>query len=54
MGAPSAWAMEDKDNTKEFYKLYARLIPQDVTSRGDKLPVVTINVPPLPDGGPQS
>ena len=50
----AAWAMEDKDNTKEFYKLYARLIPQDVTSGGDKLPVVTINVPPLPDGGPQS
>lgn len=36
------WAMEDKDNTKEFYKLYARLIPQDVTSGGDKLPVVQI------------
>lgn len=38
----AAWAMEDRDNMKEFYKLYARLIPQDVTSGGDKLPVVQI------------
>lgn len=41
------WAMEDRDNTKEFYKLYARLIPQDVTTGGDRLPSVTINVPPI-------
>lgn len=26
----------------------------DHTSAGDRLPVVTINVPPMPDGGPQS
>jgi hypothetical protein len=25
----------------------------DVTSGGDRLPAVTINVPPIPDGGPQ-
>ena len=25
----------------------------DVTSGGDKLPQVTVNVPPLPDGGPE-
>ena len=47
------WAGSDNDNLREFYKLYSKLIPQDVTSGGDKLPAVTINVPPIPDGGPQ-
>ena len=47
------WAMQDSDNMKEFYKLYARLIPQDVTSGGDKLPTFVVNVPPLPDAGPE-
>jgi hypothetical protein len=46
------WAASDNDNLKEFYKLYSKLIPQDVTSGGDRLPSVTINVPPI-DGGPQ-
>jgi len=44
------WAGSDNDNLREFYKLYSKLIPQDVTSGGDKLPAVTINVPPIPDG----
>jgi hypothetical protein len=44
------WAASDNDNLKEFYKLYSKLIPQDVTSGGDRLPSVTINVPPIPDG----
>ena len=47
--ALAEWAMSDPDNLKEFYKLYARLIPVDLTSGGEKLPTVTINVPPLPD-----
>lgn len=47
------WAASDTDNLKEFYKLYARLIPQDVTTGGEKLPSVVVNVPPLPDGGPE-
>lgn len=34
----------------EFFKIYGRLIPMDVTSGGEKLTVM-INVPPLPDGG---
>jgi hypothetical protein len=46
------WAASDNDNLKEFYKLYSKLIPQDVTSGGNALPAVTINVPPI-DGGPQ-
>ena len=41
------WAGSDNDNLKEFYKLYSKLIPQDVTSGGDRLPSVTINVPPI-------
>jgi hypothetical protein len=41
------WAASDPDNLKEFYKLYSKLIPQDVTSGGDRLPSVTINVPPI-------
>lgn len=47
------WAASDPDNLKEFYKLYARLIPQDVTSGGEKLPAFVVNVPPLPDAGPE-
>ena len=31
----SKWAIEDPDNLKTFYTLYARLIPTDVTT-GDK------------------
>jgi len=46
------WAASDNDNLLEFYKLYSKLIPQDVTSDGNALPAVTINVPPI-DGGPQ-
>lgn len=51
--ALAEWAANDPDNLREFYKLYARLIPVDLTSGGDKLPTVNINVPPLPDGGPE-
>lgn len=47
------WAQADPDNLKVFYTLYARLIPVDVTSNGEKLPTVTINVPPLPNGEPE-
>jgi len=47
------WAEEDPDNLKTFYSLYARLIPLDLTTGGDKLPSVTVNVPPLPHGGPE-
>jgi len=47
------WAEKDPDNLKTFYSLYARLIPLDLTTGGDKLPSVTVNVPPLPHGGPE-
>ena len=47
------WAQADPENLKTFFTLYARLIPQDITSDGKQLPPITINVPPLPDGGPQ-
>lgn len=47
------WAGSDNDNLREFYKLYSKLIPQDVKHGLDKLPAVNINVPPIPDGGPQ-
>lgn len=42
------WAMESKVNRSEFYKLYARLIPHDVTS-GDKPVSFTLNAPPPED-----
>lgn len=48
--ALAEWAMTEPDNLTEFYKLYARLIPQDVTSNGEKLPTLVINVPPATDG----
>ena len=47
------WANADPDNLKVFYTLYARLIPVDHTSGGEKIHSVNINVPPLPDGGPE-
>ena len=47
------WANADPDNLKTFYSLYARLIPMDLTSDGKQLPQVTVNVPPLPNGGPE-
>jgi len=47
------WANADPDNLKVFYTLYARLIPVDHTSGGEKIPSVNINVPPLPDGRPE-
>jgi hypothetical protein len=31
------WAQSDADNLKTFYTLYARLIPVDVTSGGEKI-----------------
>ena len=40
------WANADPDNLKVFYGLYARLIPTDVTTGGDKI-TLSINVPPL-------
>lgn len=46
------WASFSAVNRTEFYKLWARLIPMDVTTGGEKI-TVTINVPPLPDGGPE-
>ena len=45
------WAESDPDNLKTFFTLYARLIPNDITTGGDKLPAIVINVPALPDGG---
>lgn len=47
------WANGDPDNLRAFYSLYSKLIPVDVTSGEKELPALTINVPPLPDGGPQ-
>lgn len=44
------WANSNPMNRTEFYKLYARLIPMDVTSGGEKLPTVVINAP---NGEPQ-
>jgi hypothetical protein len=38
------WAEKD-DNKGEFFKLYARLIPVDVTSGGESLPVPVIVMP---------
>jgi hypothetical protein len=39
------WAKSDPDNLKTFYSLYSKLIPVDLTTGGDKLPAVVINVP---------
>lgn len=49
MPALVKWAKADPDHTSEFYKLWARLIPMDVTSDNKPLSV-NINIPPLPDG----
>jgi len=35
----SKWAIEDPDNLKTFYTLYARLIPTDVTTGGERITV---------------
>ena len=40
------WANSDPDNLKTFFTLYARLIPTDVTSKGEQVSLV-INVPPM-------
>lgn len=39
-----AWAKKDPDNLKVFYGLYARLIPVDMTSGGDKIEAQTIHI----------
>lgn len=54
MGGVPRLVLWAKLNPTEFYKLFARLIPVDVTSAGDKLPTLVINVPPLPDGQPDA
>jgi hypothetical protein len=50
------WAAQDPDNLKIFYTLYARLIPTDLTTNGDTLPIVQIIRPthglPEPEAGP--
>lgn len=50
------WAASDETNLKVFYTLYSRLIPQDMTSGGQTLPIVQIIRPPhglpQPEAGP--
>lgn len=47
------WVKEDPLNERIFWSsIFPRMVPVDVTSNGEKL-TVTINVPPLPDGGPE-
>jgi hypothetical protein len=38
------WAKKDPDNLKVFYGLYARLIPVDMTSAGEKLEPQSIHI----------
>ena len=47
------WAEADPDNLKTFFTLYARLIPNDITTGGDKLPTIIINRP-APNAGSES
>ena len=47
------WAKSGPKQKEVFYTLYARLIPTDLTTGGKELPSVTVNIPPLTDGGPQ-
>lgn len=50
-----AWAKEDPLNERIFWSsIFPRIVPLDVTSGGDKLPTIVINVPPLPDGEPNA
>jgi hypothetical protein len=44
----SKWAIEDPDNLKTFYTLYARLIPTDVTTGGER---ITVTFAPSNGGG---
>lgn len=42
------WAKSDPENLKTFYTLYARLIPTDVTSGGERLGVNEVILPNVP------
>lgn len=41
----ATWAASDPDNLKTFYTLYSRLIPMDMTSKGEALPTFAIIAP---------
>lgn len=36
------WAKEDPDHLKTFYSLYSKLIPMDVTSKGEGLTLTIV------------
>ena len=46
------WANADPENLKVFFTLYARLIPMDVTTGGNALPAVIVQLT-APDGDPK-